>query len=142
MLPRIYMECRAAADPDLRFAQSGAAVCRLRLVASDRRKNPQTDAWEDGDTLWINATCFKQLAENVAESVQKGDLLVVTGKIKTDEWTTQEGDKRSTIAMICDTVAVDMKFRVVRHGEGRVERSQQQPASDPWTAGQADEPPF
>lgn len=141
-LPRIGMECRAAADPELRFGQSGVAVCRLRLVASDRRKNQQTNEWEDGDSLWINATCFKQLAENVAESVHKGDALVVTGKIKTDQWETQSGEKRSANVLVLDTVAADMKWRAIPHGDGQARRSSQ-PATDAWsTAGQPDEPPF
>jgi single-strand DNA-binding protein len=145
MLPRITMEGRLAAEPELRFAPSGVAVCRLRLVTSDRRKNPNTNEWEDGDTLWINATCFKQLAENTAESIEKGDLVVVTGKIKTDSWETNEGEKRSAITLIADTVAADLKFRTIKHGEGRAQRSQassQQRSEDPFASDQPDEPPF
>src|SRR5262245_28111988 len=80
MLPRVTIEGRAVADSELRFSQSGTAVGRIRLVASDRRKNPESGEWEDGDQLWIDVTCFKQLAENVAAAVLKGDLGTVVGK--------------------------------------------------------------
>jgi single-strand DNA-binding protein len=140
-LPRITVECRAVADPELRFASSGVAVGRLRLVASDRRKNEAGD-WEDADTLWIDCTCFKQLAENVAESVVKGDLLVVTGKIRTESWETQDGEKRSKIAMIADTVSASMQFRQIPHGQ-KASRSSGRDDDDPWGRGdQPEEPPF
>jgi single-strand DNA-binding protein len=143
VLPRIAVECRAAADPELRFAPSGVAVARLRVVASDRRKNDQGE-WEDADTLWLDVTAFKQLAENVAESVEKGDLLVITGKIRTEQWENADGEKRSKIAMIADTVSASMQFRTLPHGAGRASRSSEPAASrdDPWAAGQTDEPPF
>jgi len=145
MLPRIAMEARVAADPELRFAQSGVAVCRLRLVSSDRKKNPNTNEWEDGDTLWLDVTCFKQLAEHVAESIIKSDIVVVTGKIRTEEWEDREtGQKRSKIAMIADTVSASLQFRTIPHGTGRATRTTGGSAEpDPFaTQPQSDEPPF
>lgn len=145
MLPRITVECRLAADPELRFSQSGTAVARMRVVAADRRLNQQTNEWEDGDVLWLDVTAFKQLAENVVESVQKGDLVVITGKIKTEEWDDREtGQKRSKIAMIADTVSASLQFRVLPHaGETHRQRAQAQPARQgggSWP--QDEEPPF
>jgi len=117
-------------------------VGRLRVVASDRRKNDAGE-WEDADTLWLDVTCFKQLAENVAESVMKGDLLIVTGKIRTEQWENEQGEKRSKIAMIADSIAASMQFRTLPHSAGKMQRSSAPPADDPWTAGsQPDEPPF
>lgn len=144
MLPRCAVEGRVVADPELRFASSGTAVGSFRLVAADRRQNPETKEWEDADTLWLPVTCFKKLAENVIESVGKGDLVVVTGKLKTDEWTSQEGEKKSRVVMIADTVSVSLAFRVIPHGAGRAERSTPAvPQEDQWsTSPQSEEPPF
>lgn len=160
MLPRITIEARVAAEPELRFSPSGVAVGRLRLVTSDRRKNEQTQQWEDGNTLWLDCTCFKQLAENVVESIEKGDLVVVTGKLQTEEWTSPEGEKRSKVALIADTVSASLAFRTIPHGAGKATRptqgqraatgSQAAAEPDPWaTAGPAsggqgfnDDPPF
>lgn len=116
-VPRITVDGRMAADPELRFGQSGKAVSRLRLVAADRRKDERSGEWVDGDTLWIDVTCFGQLAENVAESVTKGDLVVVTGKLKTEEWNDRDsGQKRSKIVLLADTVAASLQFRMIPHG--------------------------
>jgi single-strand DNA-binding protein len=136
-VPRITVAGRLADDPSLKFAQSGKAVARLRLVASDRKKNEQTGTWEDADTLWISATCWDKLAENVAESTKKGDLVVVTGRLVTEEWTDREGNKRSAITLKVETVAADLQFRVLPHqGAAHQERAAslpgEQPAADPW----------
>jgi len=145
-LPRITMEGRVVADPELRFGQSGTAICRMRMVAADRRLNQQSGEWEDGDTLWMDVTCFKQLAENVVESVVKGDLVVVTGRIRTEEWTDKDsGMTRSKVALIADTVSASLQFRTIPHGEAR----RTPPAAQTYRAPveqaygpQADEPPF
>lgn len=150
MLPRITIDGRLAADPELRFGQSGTPICRMRVVASDRRLNQQTKEWEDGDTLWIDVTAFKQLAENVVESVQKGDLVVITGKIKTEEWEDREsGQKRSKIAMIADSVAASLAFRVLPHAGATHAQRAPSPAAQAYAGGepstyapQAEEPPF
>jgi len=100
-------------DPDLRFSPQGKAVARLRLVANDRKK--EGDQWVDGDTLWINATVFGKPAENAAESLKKGDLVVVTGRLRTESWES-DGQKKSAIVLIADQVAADLTFRVLPHG--------------------------
>lgn len=144
-LPRCSVECRAVADPELRFSPSGVAVANLRLVAQDRRFNKQTNEWEDGDILWFRGTAFKQLAENISESVSKGELLLVTGKWKTDEWEDQEGNKKSATGFILDDVAKSLKGGAITASAQKAERSQPQSKpsdSDPWASPSSDEPPF
>jgi single-strand DNA-binding protein len=91
-------------------------------------------------------TAFKRLAENVAESVTQGALINVVGRIKTDEWEGQDGQKRSAPSIIADSISLALDFdpaKVVK-----VERQRQpasEPAADPWASspsGGADEPPF
>jgi len=153
MLPQVTIEGRVVEDPELRFSPSGMAVGKVRLVA-DQKKKTDSGEWVDDKVLWITATCFKQLAENMVESVAKGDLVTVVGKLQTDSWETAAGDKRSMITVVANSVAVSLAFRTVRHGEGRSERpaqqggaqARQQPAPDPWASGpsggSADDPPF
>lgn len=155
-LPRITVEGRLAADPELRFSPSGTAMARMRVIAADRRMNKETGEWEDGDVLWIDVTAFKKLAENLVESVQKGDLLVITGRIRTEEWDDRDsGQKRSKIAMLADTVAASLAFRVLPHAGATHAQRAPNPVnqaygsgdpstrrSDPWGTGQGDEPPF
>jgi single-strand DNA-binding protein len=142
VLPQVSVEGRIVADPELRFAPSGVAVGRFRVAASSRKKN-DNDEWVDDKTLWLSCTCFKQLAENVAESVVKGDLVVVNGRLQTDEWETQDGEKRSQIVCIADSVAVSVRFRTIRHGESSgAQRAKSRDDQDPWSTGGSDEPPF
>lgn len=148
MLPRIALEGRLAADPELRFGTSGTAIARMRVVAADRRQNSSGE-WEDGDTLWMDVTCFKQLAENVVESFQKGDLVLLYGKIKTEEWTDKtSGMQRSKIAMIADSVGASLAFRTLPHaGATHAARApapvqQAYGGGAPSTYGQDSEPPF
>lgn len=149
MLPQVTIDGRMVADPELRFAPSGVAVGKFRVVASSRK---QVDGeWVDDKTLWMQVTCFKKLAENVVDSLVKGDLVVVTGRISTDEWTTDAGEKRSSVVMIADSVAPSLAFRTIPHSAGRAERSSGGEA-DPWASPAAEggatqtqqesEPPF
>ena len=81
MLPLVTLEGRLAADPELRFSTGGMAIGSLRMVASSRKKNPDTGEWVDDKTLWIDVTCFGRLAENVIEhSVQMVRLIEANGR--------------------------------------------------------------
>lgn len=141
-LPVVTMECRAVADPELRFSPSGVAVGSLRVVASSRKKG-EDGQWTDDKTCFINVTCFKQYAENIVESVTKGDMLLVTGRLQEETWEDKDTQqKRSRHVIIADEVAIPMRFRTVKHGEGKVERaaSNENWAGQPQNGG--DEPPF
>jgi single-strand DNA-binding protein len=154
VLPRITLEGRVVAEPELRFGQSGTPICRMRIVAQDRRFDKQANDWVDGDTLWMDVTVFKQLAENCVESITKGDQVVVTGKIKTEEWDDRDtGQKRSKVAMVADTVSASLQFRVLphagaTHAERAVPAAGAPPASSQYRApaeqaySGADDPPF
>lgn len=143
ILPRITVEGRIVAEPDLRFAPSGVAVCNFRLVSSDRKKDEASGEWVDTKTLWLRVTSFKKLAENCAESLEKGDLVTVVGKISTNEWEDNDGIKRSTTELIADSVAASLQFRTIPHGAGKAQRASA-PAEgpDPWAVSTDDAPPF
>lgn len=144
MLPIVTVsDARVVNDPELRYAATGTAVGSFRVVASNRKQNAQGE-WEDDKTLWLGVTCFKQLAENCAESLRKGDLVSVTGKLQTDEWETDNGEKRSRTVLIADAVSVSLRFRTILHGEGRAERTREPDPDDKWAAPRpsSDEPPF
>lgn len=143
-LPQITLQCRAVDDPELRFAPSGVAVAKIRCVASGRKFNKDTNEWEDGDKFWVWVTAFKRLAENVAESVEKGHLLTVVGKLKTDEWEDKETkEKRSAPSVVADSIAVALDYdtakvnRAERAGGGGAPAAE----ADPWAAP-AGEAPF
>lgn len=144
-LPRVTVDGRLAADPELRFSQAGTAVCRLRLVAADRRKNEATNEWEDASTLWLDATAFGKMAENAVESLAKGDLVLAHGRLQTDEWVDRDsGQKRSKITMIIDAIGPSLQFRQTPHSGGQPRQQQQERFPNPVTQAypQGDVPPF
>jgi len=96
-------------DPELRFTPSGQAVANFGLAVNRRWQNRQTQEWEEA-TSFFDVTCWQQLAENVAESVQKGTRIVVTGRLDQRSWETQDGDKRSKVEIVADDVAPSLRW--------------------------------
>lgn len=144
-LPVVTIEGRLVEEPVLRFTPSGLAVAKLRMVASSRKKDEESGKWVDDKTLWINVTAWRDLAENCAESLGKGDLVVCVGKLVTNSWETKEGEKRSVIELTADSVSASLLFRTIKHGEGQVARSAGAKSGDedPWKRPpDDDEPPF
>ncbi len=110
-------------DPELRYTAQGAAVANFRIAVSKRIRDPQTNEWKDGDTSFFRINVWRQLAENVAESLTRGTRVVVTGTLKMRQWETQEGEKRSVIEVEATDVGPSLKFATakpekVKRGEG------------------------
>lgn len=105
-LPTMSVTARIAADIEMRPTQSGTPMARLRLIANSRRLNKQTEQWEDADTWWGTATAFGRTAEAIADAgLTKGDLVTVTGRIKTRDWEDKTtGAKRSADEVTIDTI--------------------------------------
>lgn len=146
MLPQVNFEARAVADPELRFAQSGMAIAKIRTVCASRKKLDD-GSWVDDKTCWLDVTCFKQMAEHVAESVTKGTLITVSGRLVTEEWETKDDppQKRSKVAVLADHVGLALAFSPARVMQA--ERPAPAPADDPWASAPpppvgGDEPPF
>lgn len=85
-------------DPELRFTPSGVAMCRVRLAVNRRWRNRNTGEWEE-EAHFFGGSCWRDLAENVAESVGKGDRVIVTGRLQQRSWETSEGDRRSMVEL-------------------------------------------
>lgn len=154
MLPYVNGEFRVGRDPELRFSPSGVAVTKMRAVASSRK---QVDGqWQDDKTAWVTLTAFKKLAENVAESFQKGNLVMVSGKLEVDEWEDSEGNRRTTVNVLVDNIGMSAAFNPVKalsgdrpqqsgNGGQRQQGGQSQQDNDPWAGSPQDtseEPPF
>jgi single-strand DNA-binding protein len=103
----------ATRDPELRFTNSGQAVANFGIAYNKRKKNSSTGEWEDQDPAFFNVTVWGQMAENVAESIQKGTRCVVFGRLDQRSWETKEGDKRSQVEIIADEVCASMRWATV-----------------------------
>jgi single-strand DNA-binding protein len=96
-------------DPELRFTPSGQAVATFGLAVNRRWRNRQTNEFEEA-VSFFDVTAWQQLAENVAESVQKGTRVIVAGRLDQRSWETQDGDKRSKIEIVADEVAPSLRW--------------------------------
>jgi single-strand DNA-binding protein len=142
----ITLTGRIGADPELRFAATGTAIVNLRVVTDERRKDATTGEWTSVNTTWWSVSAFKQLAENVAESLSKGDLVIVVGKVKSREWETKEGEKRTAWEVDAQAIGPDLSraTATVNKGATRAPSGLQQAENDPWASKPAttSEPPF
>jgi single-strand DNA-binding protein len=96
-------------DPELRFTPSGAAVANF-TVAVNRRQPGQNGGWEDKLDGFFRCSCWREMAENVAESLQKGTRVVVTGRLQQRSWEEQEGNRRSAIDIQVDEIGPSLRW--------------------------------
>jgi single-strand DNA-binding protein len=96
-------------DPELRFTPSGAAVANFRIASTPRIYDRQSGEWRDGDTLFLSCSVWRQAAENVAESLQKGMRAIVQGRLKSRQYETREGEKRTVFEIDVDEVGPSLR---------------------------------
>ena len=123
-------------DPELRFTPAGVPVARFTVASTPRSFDRESNTWRDGEPTFLDCSAWRQLAENLAESLSKGARVVVAGRLRTDRWETPEGEKRSRMVMDVDDVGASMTFAtVVITRSGRVAAPAQQVApDDPWVS--------
>ncbi len=95
-------------DPELRFTPSGAAVANFTVAVNRRFKNG--DRWEDRLDGFFRCSCWREMAENVAESLQKGTRVVVAGRLQQRSWEDGDGNRRSTIEVQVDEVGPSLRW--------------------------------
>jgi single-strand DNA-binding protein len=110
-------------DPEVRFANTGIAVTNLRVAVTQRVQ--QDGQWRDGDTSFFKVNVWRGQAENLADSLSKGDRVMVTGRLRQRRWETLEGDKRSVTELEADEVGASLKWATVK-----VERASQRGNGD------------
>jgi len=126
----ITLTGRLVTDPELKFGASGIPILKARVVTSGRKKTDE--GWQDVDTTFWSVSAFRQLAENVAESLSKGDEVIVVGKVKAREYQTPEGEKRSITEITADAFGPNLRSATAK--TNRISRTQ---ASDGFQQYQA-----
>lgn len=112
--------------PEIKFTKSGLAYCRFSVAVTERVK--EGDEYVDGDTTWYEVTCWRTLAEDVAETVQKGQRVVVGGRFKLEKWAGDDEVERTTAAVTADWVGVTPRAPKMAHSGGK----QQSEDAPPW----------
>ena len=159
-------------DPQLRYTPTGQAVANFRVASTPRFLDRNTNEWKDGDSLFLSCNVWRQAAENVAESLQRGMRVIVSGRLRQRSYETKEGEKRTVYEIEVDEVGPSL-----RNASAKVTKSSRstgggfgggpsgggpsggggqsgyggggggRPADDPWASdaggdGYSDEPPF
>jgi len=97
------------ADPELRFTPAGQPVATFRIASTPRMRDAQSGEWRDGDSLFLTCNVWRQAAENVAESLQRGMRVIVTGRLKQRNYETKEGEKRTVYEVEVDDVGPSLR---------------------------------
>jgi single-strand DNA-binding protein len=96
-------------DPELRYTTGGVAVCSFGIAWTPRRRNANGE-WEDGETSFFNCSAWRDLGENIAASVNKGNRVVVTGSVRARDWEDRDGNKRTSIEIDVDECSPSLRW--------------------------------
>lgn len=159
-------------DPEIRFTPGGAAVAKFRVASTPRTFDRETNAWKDGESLFLACSVWRQQAENCGETLSKGMRVIVVGRLKQRSYEDREGVKRTVYELDVDEVAPSLRNATAKvtkaSGSGKGQQAYQQARQassqegrdDPWgsppgaqgaaqgswgsgsSAGYSDEPPF
>jgi single-strand DNA-binding protein len=101
-------------DPELRFTPSGAAVANFTVASTPRAFDRQSNEWKDGETLFVRCSVWRDAAENVAESLQRGSRVIVTGRLKSRSYDTKEGEKRTVMELDVDELGPSLRYATAK----------------------------
>jgi single-strand DNA-binding protein len=101
-------------DPELRFTPSGAAVAKFRVASTPRFLDRATNEWKDGEPLFLACNIWRQAAENVAESLQRGARVIVSGRLRQRSYETREGEKRTVMELEVDEIGPSLKYATAK----------------------------
>src|SRR6188508_153891 len=101
-------------DPELRFTPSGAAVANFTVASTPRNFDKNSNEWVDGEAMFLRCSIWRQAAENVAESLQRGMRVVVQGRLKSRSYETREGEKRTVFEIEVEEVGPSLKFATAK----------------------------
>lgn len=128
-------------DPELRFTPSGAPVANFRIGSTPRTFDRQANEWKDGETLFLSCAAWRSLAENCAESLQRGMRVLIQGRLKSRQYETKEGEKRTVFEIDVEEIGPSLRSasakvtkNVRSEGGGGYSGGgqQRQQPNDPW----------
>ncbi|MER6251101.1 single-stranded DNA-binding protein [Streptomyces sp. NPDC001584] len=142
-------------EPELKFTPGGAAVARFRIASTPRTFDRQTNEWKDGESLFLTCSVWRQAAEHVAESLQRGTRVIVYGRLRQRTYDDREGVKRTVFELDVEEVGPSLKNATATvtkaNGTSSAPQARQQPSNggygqpsgpNPWATQNATQPPF
>jgi single-strand DNA-binding protein len=149
-------------EPELRYTPQGAAVAKFKVASTPRTFDKTSNSWKDGEALFLPCTVWRQMAEHVAESLEKGMRVIVQGRLEQRSYEDREGVKRTVLELQVEEVGPALRYATAKvtkasgGGRGAVQEARQRQSAasvaDPWVSstpgtqqaggGYSDEPPF
>ncbi|HUW02050.1 MAG TPA: single-stranded DNA-binding protein [Acidimicrobiales bacterium] len=111
-------------DPELRFTASGTAMASFGVAVNRRWMDRASSEWKE-ETSFFNVTCWREMAENAGNSLNKGDRVIINGRLQQRSWETPEGDKRSVVEIQADEIGPS-----IRWATATVEKNERRGAGD------------
>ena len=137
--PTITLTGTACADAEIRFTPSGKAVTRLTVACNPRRLDQATGQWVDGTATFWTCEVWGPAAENTAESVCKGDRVIVTGRVRANVWTPTEGEhagvEQRRMDIVVEEIGLSLRFRAAK--TNRTQRATTETEPEPVSSGDA-----
>jgi single-strand DNA-binding protein len=96
-------------DPEIRYTASGQANARLGIAVSRRWQNRQTNEWEER-TSFFNVVAWGDMAENISDTLGKGNRVIVNGRLEQRSWETDQGEKRSVVEVVADEIGPSLRW--------------------------------
>lgn len=119
--------------PSLRFLDNGSSIANFTVAHTERVFDKTSNEWKDGDSVYVRCGVWKSAgAENVAESLSKGARVIVTGKLRQNNWVTDNGEKRSTLNMEVEEIGASLRFAVAKPVKATRATQAAAPSPDPW----------
>ena len=120
-------------DPSITFTQSGAAVANLTIASTPRTFDRQANEWKDAETLFMRCSIWREAAENVAESLKKGQRVIAQGRLKQRSFE-KDGQRRTVVEMDIDEIGPSLRYATasVTKAQRSSGSQQPQPQADPW----------
>lgn len=123
-------------QPELKVSERGKAVLTFRLASPQRKFDKDQNAWVEGNTNWYTVVAFGRLAENAADSLGKGDRVIVSGKLRIESWE-RNGKSGTAIEVLADSMGHDLFWGTTSFRKPTGGSSHSAPARDPWDSPEA-----
>lgn len=126
------------ADPELRFTAAGVPTAQLRVAVNRKWRDHKRNDWKE-HTSFFSVVCWRDMAENVADSLQKGARVIVSGRLQQRSWETRDGERRSVVEIQAEDIGPSLRWATAD-----VERSQpgggNRQRGEDYTHGDAEAP--
>ena len=128
-------------EPELRTTRNGDAVCNVNIASNTRQYNSQSGQWEDGDTLYMRGTIWRDMAQHCAQSLHKGMRVIAQGRLRQHSYQAQDGTNRTVVELQVDEIGPSLRYATaqvqrIQHGGGFQPAQNQQQAAPAQTATQ------